>query len=170
MEKDFDKWNEDKKVLDNMDKKYLFRTADIWWCSIGLNIAEESCGKGETFRRPVLILKKLSNKSFIGIPLSSQKKEGSWFCDISILNEIQYVLLYQIKMLSVNRLQRRLTTLDDKDFSRVKEKLQSLLELSNNHQDLSPESVGNPKSNLIIDESENKVKQENERNIIKQQE
>jgi len=31
---------------------------------------------------------------FIGIPLSTKKKKGSWFCNISILGKTQYVLLY----------------------------------------------------------------------------
>ena len=130
MDKNFDDWNNKKKALESKEVEILFKTGDIWWCSVGLNIKEESCGKGDTFRRPVLVLKKLSKKSFIGIPLSTKKKEGTWFCDISILQETQYVLLYQIRMFSVNRLQRRLTTLDDKDFLRVKEKLKALLELS----------------------------------------
>ena len=147
MEKDFDTWNNKKKELESKDVDLLFKTGDIWWCSVGVNVKEESCGKGETFRRPVLIIRKLSRKSFIGIPLSTQKKVGTWFCDISILEETQYVLLYQIRMFSVSRLQRRLTTLDDKDFYRVKEKLEALLELSYNHQSQNSGSVGNPKSN-----------------------
>lgn len=152
MKKDFDNWNAKKKEIELKDIDLLFKTGDIWWCSIGLNVKEESCGKGETFRRPVLILRKLSRKSFIGVPLSTQKKVGSWFCDISILGETQYVLLYQIRMYSANRLQRRLTTLDDKDFFRVKEKLETLLELFDNHQSRSSGSVGNPKSNLSIND------------------
>jgi mRNA-degrading endonuclease toxin of MazEF toxin-antitoxin module len=154
MKKDFDNWNNRKKELESKDADLLFKTGDIWWCSVGVNVKEESCGKGETFRRPVLVIRKLSKKSFVGIPLSTQKKVGTWFCDISILEETQYVLLYQIRMFSVNRLQRRLTTLDDKDFSRVKEKLEALLELSHNHQSRSSGSVGNPKSNLSVDKPE----------------
>ncbi len=134
MNKNFDNWNNQKKDLELKNNQLLFKTGDIWWCSVGLNIRDESCGKGPTFRRPVLILKKLSRNAFIGIPLSTQVKEGTWFCDISILSKTQYVLLYQIRMFSSVRLQRRLTTLEDKDFARVKEKLEALLELSYNHQ------------------------------------
>lgn len=150
MEKKFNDWNSQKKALENRDIDLLFKTGDVWWCSLGVNVREESCGKGDTFRRPILVLRKLSKKSFIGIPLSTKKKIGTWFCDIGILGETQYVLLYQIRMFSVARLQRRLTTMDDKDFSRVKEKLEVLLELSDNHQSRSSGSVGNPKSTSII--------------------
>ena len=130
MKKDFDKWNIEKKRIESIQSNFLFKSGDIWWCSVGLNIKEESCGKGDMFRRPVLVLRKLSKTTFIGIPLSTQKKEGSWFCDISILSKTQYVLLYQIRMFSTNRFQRRITTLDDSDFKKVKQKLETLLELS----------------------------------------
>lgn len=130
MKKDFDNWNAKKKKLDDVKEKFLFKTGDIWWCSVGLNIRTESCGKGENYQRPVLVLKKLSGDNFIGIPLSTQKKVGSWFIDITIHGEKRYALLYQIRMFSANRFQRRFATLDDADFERVKEKLEALLELS----------------------------------------
>lgn len=130
MNKEFDIWNEQKKSLENKIEKLFFKEAEIWWCAVGLNVASESCGKGTTFRRPVLILKKLSSTSCIGLPLSTQKKEGSWFVDVNIHQTTQYALLYQIRMFSANRFQRRLATLDDNDFLKVKEKLKLLLELS----------------------------------------
>lgn len=129
MEKDFDKWNSKKKGLEKLSARFLFKTGEIWWCSVGLNIMAESCGKGENFQRPVLVLKKLSVENFIGIPLSSKKKEGTWFCEITVHGEKRYALLYQIRMFSANRFQRRLASLDDADFKKVKEKLEALLEL-----------------------------------------
>jgi len=129
MEKDFDKWNLKKKGLKKISKKFLFKTGDIWWCSVGLNIKTESCGKGEDYQRPVLVLRKLSGESFVGIPLSTKKKEDTWFCGITVHGEKRYALLYQVRMFSTNRFQRRLASLDDADFKRIKEKLKALLEL-----------------------------------------
>ncbi|MEK7562503.1 MAG: type II toxin-antitoxin system PemK/MazF family toxin [Patescibacteria group bacterium] len=129
MEKDFDKWNNIKKKLEKINKKFFFKEGEIWWMSVGVNIANESCGKGEIFRRPVLVFRKLSGNCFIGLPLSSREKIGSWFIDISINNQKRYVLLYQIKMFSTNRFESRLATIDDNDFKKVKEKLEQLLKL-----------------------------------------
>ena len=129
MEKDFDNWNIKKKQFENLSTKFLFRTGEIWWCSVGLNVKTESCGKGEQYQRPVLILKKLSKESFIGIPLSSQKKDGTWFCEITIRGEKRYALLYQIRMFNSVRFQRRLAVLDYTDFKNLKQKLKALLEL-----------------------------------------
>lgn len=134
MKKDFDEWNTKKKHIEMLQENNLFRTGEIWWCSIGLNIKTESCGKGGDYQRPVLVLKKLSVESFIGIPISTQQKTGSWFIDITMNGEKRWVLLYQIRMFSTNRFQRRLAVLNEMDFNKVKEKLKLLLELSDHHQ------------------------------------
>ncbi len=133
MNKDFDNWNLRKKDLENKKEKYLFKSGDIWWCSVGVNIQTESCGKGKDYQRPVLILKKLSSTNFIGMPLSTKEKVGTWFVDVTVHGEKRYVLLYQIRMFNANRFQRRLAALDDSDFDKVKEKLETLLELSHHH-------------------------------------
>lgn len=162
MQKDFDKWNEKKKNVDlstDSDKIY-FKEGQIWWCSFGLNIGSESYGKGENFRRPILVVKKLSSDLCIALPLTSKEKNGSWFLDITLQGEKRWVMLYQIKMLDKKRFYLKIGELDNKDFNRVKEKLESLLELSNRHSDESEIEGINPKSNIIIDEAENKVKQE----------
>ncbi len=130
MNKNFDVWNTFKKSLEQKQTQYLFKTGDIWWCSVGLNIKSESCGKGLEFQRPVLVLKKLSKENFIGIPLSTQVKKGSWFCAITIHGKKRYALLYQIRMSHSNCFQRRLAALDEKDLIIIKEKLEALLELS----------------------------------------
>jgi hypothetical protein len=98
----------------------------------------------------VLVLKKLSRNSFIGIPLSARKKEGSWFAEIAMHEEKRYALLYQIRMFSTNRFQRRIATLEKSEMDRVKEKLDALLELSIITEVKDSGSVGIPKSNLSI--------------------
>ena len=129
MNKDFDTWNSQKKSLDVRENKLYFKEGEIWWCSVGINIGSESCGKGETFRRPILILKKLSSTSCIAIPLTSKEKHGTWFEDITIHHIKSWALLYQIRMMSINRFQRRLATLEENEFVRIKQKLKILLEL-----------------------------------------
>lgn len=130
MEKEFDRWNEQKKALEESSQDILFKQGEVWWCAVGTNVANESCGKGEFFGRPVLVLRKLSHDSCIGIPLSTKKKEGSWFVGVQVQGKMVTALLYQIRMFSAYRFQRRLTTLSVEDFQCVKEKLEALLELS----------------------------------------
>ncbi len=129
MNKDFEGWNRKKQTLEKSKKHHLFKDGDIWWMSVGINVGQESCGKGDEYRRPVLVLRKLSGESFIGIPLSTQKKTGSWFAEFDLHGEIRYALLYQIRMFSANRLQRRIGTLSRNELFQIKEKLKELLEL-----------------------------------------
>jgi len=55
MEKDFDKWNEVKKEIEEDNRNIIIKEREIWWTNMGLNIWTESCGKWDFFRRPVLV-------------------------------------------------------------------------------------------------------------------
>ena len=59
-------------LLRESDLRVLFKEGEVWWCSVGLNVGEEEFGKGERFVRPVLIFKKFTQNSFLGIPLTGQ--------------------------------------------------------------------------------------------------
>jgi len=54
--------------------------------NIWINTKSESCGKWPEFRRPVLIIKKLSKETCFVVLLSTKIKTWSWFANYSILN------------------------------------------------------------------------------------
>ncbi|MFA7298510.1 MAG: type II toxin-antitoxin system PemK/MazF family toxin [Candidatus Absconditabacterales bacterium] len=128
-EQQFDLWNIQKKNIHNKYSTIYFREGDIRRCSLGMNIRTEAYGKGESFRRPILILKKLSDDSCIIIPLSSKSKIGTRFCEYTLHGTKGTALLYQIKMLHKNRFQRKIGELDEKDFGTIKKRLKQLLNL-----------------------------------------
>ncbi len=66
---------------------------------------------------------------FVAIPLTSKKKEWSWFCEYEIDWEINYVMLYQIKMMHRNRLQRKIWKISWDNFLEIKKRLRKLLNL-----------------------------------------
>ncbi len=125
----FDNWNNLKKNIQERKSKIYFKESDIWWVSIGQNIKSESYWKGENFRRPVLILKKLSNDTCICIPLSSQTKKWTWFAPYKLHGKEATALLYQVKMIHKNRFQRKIGQLDEWDFANIKKRLKELLNL-----------------------------------------
>lgn len=129
MKKDFELWNRQKQQLEMRQPTLFFREGEIWWASLGINVVVEICGKGEHFNRPVLILKKLSRESCIVLPLTSKKKQGSWFREVYLLGEKRWVLLHQIRLISVQCLQREAGLLSKEDFINVKKKLKTLLKL-----------------------------------------
>jgi len=86
MEKDFDKWNKLKKKIEEYENNLIIKEWEIWWASIWINTKSESCGKWPEFRRPVLIIKKLSKETCFVVLLSTKIKTWSWFANYSILN------------------------------------------------------------------------------------
>ena len=83
MQDKFNNWNNLKFKLHNKKVKLHTKIGEIYFMSIGQNIGYEIYGKGNDFLRPVLVYKKLSKTTFIGIPLSSQLKDGSYFYNFS---------------------------------------------------------------------------------------
>lgn len=126
----FDLRNEQKKTINHDKKEIYFREWDIWRCGLWMNIRSESYGKWESFRRPILILKKLSADFCIAIPLSTKSKEWTRFCWYSLHGEKWTALLYQIRAIHKNRFQRKIWELDEKDILNIKKKLSALLNIS----------------------------------------
>ncbi len=100
----FDQWNSLKKQLDCKEKIIDFYEGNIYFMSVGQNIGHEIYGKNELFLRPVLVYKKLTNTTFLGIPLTSQNKEGSYFFEFSYKkNKRSVALLHQMRVYDIRR-------------------------------------------------------------------
>lgn len=125
--KDFDKWMKVKKRIDKENKIRSIKEGDIWWSSIGENVGNEICGKGDAYVRPVLVLKKLNRCNFLAIPLTSQKHNGSWYAAFQFDNKTQTAVVSQIQNMSVARLKRKMGQLSKGDYKIVFETLVNLL-------------------------------------------
>jgi mRNA interferase MazF len=110
-----------KQSLHELSTDPLFYNQDdVWWCAIGENIGIEINGKGKTFSRPILVYKKLSKGGFLGIPLSTQIKEGSWYVGISFQEKQICANLAQIRVFSTVRMQEKIGSLDNQDSEKIK--------------------------------------------------
>jgi len=127
--KDFDSWNIEKKSLDNLKRSFDLYVHDreIWWTSIGVNIGTEIDGKNTKFERPVLIIRKLGKDQFIGIPLTSRLKTGIFYHPITYGSGAGTVCISQIRVLSVNRLLRKIGKVEKTDYQLLTEKLSKLI-------------------------------------------
>lgn len=132
IKENYDNWNVRKQNIQTSEKtkNIYFKEGQLWWCSLGLNIGSESFGKGKNFRRPILIIKKLSSDLCIGLPITSKIKTGTWFVTVKLKSESKCIMLCQIRTLHKKRFQFKIGELNIKDFKTVKEKLENLLELS----------------------------------------
>jgi len=76
-------------------------------------------GKGERFTRPVLIFRKFTGNSFLGLPITKQEKRGSWYVEITIHGEKRWIMLNQARVLDKKRLTNRIGALDSGDIKKV---------------------------------------------------
>lgn len=130
MSNSFNNWCKLKQIINNKNTENIFfKEADIWRSSLWQNIKTESNWKWENYRRPILVLKKLSSDNLICIPLSTKIKKWTWFYQYNLHWEKYTALLYQIKMIHKNRLRLKIWQIDEKDFLEIKKRLKNLLNL-----------------------------------------
>ena len=127
MKKDFDKWNNLKKKLNDDERKIFCNEREIWWCSIGLNVGSEEDGKNEFFERPILIEKVFNLNMIRAIPLTSQVKNDENHFAIKYLEREGSLILSQMKTISTKRLSRKMGRLDEPQFESLKAKLRGYI-------------------------------------------
>lgn len=128
---EFDRWNTHKKSIDSKENILKFRERDILFVSVGKNVGHEQYGKGEEFLRPILVYKKFTQRTFLGIPLSTAKKEGSYYHSFNYTKDtISTANLAQMKTFDIKRAKYISGTIKEKDFKKLSEKLIKLLEVT----------------------------------------
>ena len=129
--KKYDEWNEVKKKISIEDKKFTFKVREIYWLKVGQNIGYEVYGKGDDFLRPVLVFRKFSKDSFLGIPLTTQIKDDMFHYKFIPLHKEKenYAILSQIKLFSTKRIKVKMGKISNEDFEKLKVKLRELLYL-----------------------------------------
>jgi mRNA interferase MazF len=121
MQKDFDKWNDLKKKLNDNGRVVFAHPREIWWCSLGLNIGAETDGKNENFERPVIIMKVYNKETQIVLPLATKEKCDEFHHKIITDGKVAWAKLTQTRVVSVKRLLRKLDLLSEKEFNSLKQ-------------------------------------------------
>jgi mRNA interferase MazF len=128
MLKRFLSWIALKEQLHGKDHKAPYVSeGDIWWASIGENVGSEINGKSKLFSRPVVILKKLSHGFYFVVPTTTQNRAGSWFVGFRQQERTMAACLHQARAIDYRRLSSKLGTIDDEDFTRVKDGFRALI-------------------------------------------
>lgn len=136
MNKDFEKWNEEKQKIEELDyHDYFVNKRDIYFTKMGLNIWFEENWKND-FLRPVLVLKKIGNL-FFTVALTSKWKENHDFYhkfETAKFNEehkkyqdSSYCILSQVKVMDKKRFTDKMWYISKEEFFIIKEKLRKFL-------------------------------------------
>jgi mRNA-degrading endonuclease toxin of MazEF toxin-antitoxin module len=99
----------------------LFKEGEIWWCHAGENVGVELNGKGEKFTRPFLIFKKYSRYSFLGLPLTTKMKVGTWYTTVHFGGTNQNIILAQGRVFDYRRLKEKMGELEESESEKVRE-------------------------------------------------
>ena len=123
--KDFVGWYPVKSKL-NDRKPHYFKHREIWWCSTGVNIGAEQDGKNDKFERPVLIVRKFSNRLFLAVPLTTNLAEtNNKIIEYVLIKKTQKsvkraFLINQMRVLDVARMHRKMGRVNKAVFDKIK--------------------------------------------------
>jgi mRNA interferase MazF len=126
--KDFASWNNRKiDINDNGTNKY-YHPRDIWWCSLGLNIGFEQDGKDQEFQRPVLILKGISDKTCLIIPLTTSLHVHKYRYPLGeVTGKKSTAILSQMRVIDTKRLINKIGVLDKEKFTNIKKAIRTFI-------------------------------------------
>lgn len=126
--KDFDKWNSEKKKIDNDLFTGFYYPREIWWCSLGINVGLEQDGEHNKFQRPVLIVKGFSKNTCLIAPLTTSDSENKYRVGIGLVaGRTCKVILSQLKTVDVRRFSKKIGVLDKKIFMDIKKHIRDML-------------------------------------------
>ncbi len=121
IQKDFDVWNMNKKLIHADNDNKLYRTRDIWWCSLGVNIGFEEDGTGNTGERPVVIVRGFSKQVCLIMPLTSSEKSNPYYISLGIVNGRKaFVITSQIRLIDTKRLINKIGVVDQDLFETIR--------------------------------------------------
>ena len=129
MFKRFIDWIYTKIKIDKRERKVNFiKEGEVYWCSLGENIGDEENGKGDKFRRPVLIFKKFNNNIFWGIPMSTKIKDNNIYYIKVLLKDLeQSAMISQLRILDTKRLDLYIGYISKMDFIKVQGSVKKLI-------------------------------------------
>lgn len=115
----FADWAGLKIKLHFSERELYFKERQIWWASIGYNIGSEQNGKRGNFERTVLVFKKFNRHTFLGIPISTKIKRGSYRY-VFLRNGKEFCLnLSQMRVMSSKRLLRLIDNISPADYRSI---------------------------------------------------
>ncbi len=129
MKKDFDTWNNLKKIFEKENREIFAHPREVWWCSLGLNLGAEIDGKNDNFERPVLIANVYNKETMLVLPITSRERNDKFHYKIFIkTKDVKtgeyrekpvWVKLTQARVISNKRLLRKVDILSIDSFNKI---------------------------------------------------
>jgi len=129
MFKNFIEWIHTKMRLDGRVRKInSIKEGEVYWCALGENIGDEENGKGNLFRRPVLVFKKFNNNIFWGIPMSTKNKGNIYYVKVLLKDIEQSAIISQLRILDSKRLDLYIGYISKDSFVKIQSSVKNLIQ------------------------------------------
>ena len=126
MQKDFDKWNQDKKQT-HAEQSRLYTIREVWWCRLGVNIGSEQDGSGKFFLRPVVIVRGFGADTCMVIPLTTSLRRHPLRISVGKIQDKEAsAILSQIRVVDTRRLVEKIGFLEKDMFGRIRKAVRKL--------------------------------------------
>ena len=129
MQKDFDNWNNKKKLIHNTGENKLYHAREIWWCNLGINVGSEEDGTGLDYERPVLILRGLGTNTCFVMPLTTSKSRHPMRIAIGAIEKggkENSVIISQMRIIDTRRLINKIGFLDKEKFEVIRKAIREM--------------------------------------------
>ncbi|MES3031361.1 MAG: type II toxin-antitoxin system PemK/MazF family toxin [Patescibacteria group bacterium] len=128
MKNEFDKWSQYKQSIHHGNSSPFFKEREIWWCLLGKNIGFEQNGDDKEYKRPVLIIKRLSLHTCFIVPLTSSEHKHSMRIPIGFIENMDAsVIISQLRIIDTKRLARKICMLEKEKFETTRKAIKDLL-------------------------------------------
>lgn len=117
--KTYRKWMQVKSAIHSKEEIRRINEGDVVWAAVGENVGVEIDGKSEKYSRPVIVLKKHTDRCFTGVPLTSRPHKGSWYVEFEFQSKKQIAVLIQTKLMDAARVYSRIGKLSRHDYNVV---------------------------------------------------
>jgi len=128
-DENFNRWNEVKKITNAKDdtSHTFFKEQEIWWCYWGTNVGYEEDGKGDKSMRPVLVIRKFSPHTFVGLPLTTSNREHPYLirCDAGD-GRFRQAIISQLRTIDIRRLHEKITFVGQESFALIRKAVREL--------------------------------------------
>ena len=126
MNKDFDTWNE-KKKLTNAEQPRLYTVREVWWCLLGVNIGSEQDGSEKSFLRPALIIRGFGPDACLIVPLTTSRSAHALRVSVGAVDDREArANLSQIRVIDTRRLVEKIGFLDKAIFGELRKTARKL--------------------------------------------
>ncbi len=95
-----------------------------------MNIGFEQDGKGEEFRRPVLILKKFNKYVVLIVPLTTKiKKDNKYYLPCSLVSDTvpRMAIISQVRLIDTKRFIDKLGVMEEESFAQIRNAIKGML-------------------------------------------